>query len=176
MENARVGQIMIPLGELPQIPYWFTLRQAMAEMDRTWMSHGQHQKYHPWLLLVFNAQNQLLGYVGHQEIMKGLKPALMSDQSVHGEKNFSVKADPNLLKMSFNVDKAQVELREQIERTVVEFMLPIDATVEFDDYVLQAVSFMIDKRMGVIPVVRDNIVVGVLFALDVLGEITRAVI
>ena len=34
MELKRAGEMMIPLDEYVSIPYWFTLRQAMAEMEK----------------------------------------------------------------------------------------------------------------------------------------------
>ena len=33
MEDTHVRDIMIPLDNYPHIPYWFTLRQAMVEMQ-----------------------------------------------------------------------------------------------------------------------------------------------
>jgi len=40
METKRAGDIMIPLDEYPHIPYWFTLRQATSELDKSEVEIG----------------------------------------------------------------------------------------------------------------------------------------
>ena len=35
METKRAGEIMIPLEQYPHVPYWFTLRQVIAELEKS---------------------------------------------------------------------------------------------------------------------------------------------
>lgn len=177
MSRKTVFELMHSLNEFPHIPYWFSLRQAMAEFDRAQAAcTGAPDKRLPWLVLVFDAKNQLLGFVRRREIMQGLRPALLDKPIGNGDKLADLKSDPNLINLSFDYDKALAELRHQIERPIVEFMAPVDVTIDANDYVLQAIYLMIDRRVSYLPAVQDGAIVGMLYALDVLEEVTRLVI
>jgi predicted transcriptional regulator len=176
MELKRAGDIMIPLGMFPYIPYWFTLRQAMAEMDRA-EADKTKPKHVPWIILVFTAQNELIGMVRRREILRGLRPDILGGQpNALEEKLFDVKMDPNLIEMSFSYEKALIRLRKQIERPISDFMTPIEATVNYEDGVLRAIYQMVDKNLSFVPVVQEDHIVGVVYAVDALKEITKLLI
>jgi hypothetical protein len=182
MEMKRVGEIMIPLEKFPHIPYWFTLRQALAELDRAESEtlnkacEGGGTTCLPWVIMIFSAQNELLGMLNRQDLLNGLRPDLMSNQPNHREKLFDVKVDPDLVTMSFNCDKAMAALRRQIERPVSDFLSPIETTAGHGDYILQTVHKMIDRNLSLIPVVQDGRIAGVVYALDALREMTKLLI
>jgi CBS-domain-containing membrane protein len=169
------GEIMIPLERFPQLPYWFTLRQAMAELDRVvddvMKRHCPHCPCR--LVLVFNAQNQLLGILRQQDILRGLKPAILAgDAQRHTESLFDVKVDPNLYKF-YGGHRALTMLHEQTERPIGDFARPIEVLLNYDDDLLQAVALMIDEDLDFIPVQRDNRIAGIVTVLDVLQETTK---
>lgn len=171
METKCVGDIMMPLEAFPYIPYWFTLRQALAEMEDAGVKRP-NEKPMPWLILVFSARNQLLGIVRQREILEGLKSSVVSERL----KNYypagaEATADFNLFRLGFSAERAIQELRSQFERQIVEFMIPIRATVDHDDSVLLAIYLMIDRSLTFVPVVRDGQIVGLVYAEDVLHEV-----
>jgi len=53
MEMSTVEELMVPLSHYPHIPYWFTLRQAIAEMDRAEIVVNDRHSF-ARLLLVFD--------------------------------------------------------------------------------------------------------------------------
>jgi CBS domain-containing protein len=169
------GEIMIPLDRFPQLPYWFTLRQAMAELDRVADDTAKH--YHPCgVVLVFNAQNHLLGILRQQDILRGLKPNILAQQSNHhAQKLFDVKVDPNLYRFCGG-DRVWSMLREQIERPIGDFARPIEVMLNYDDNLLQTIGLMIDQDLDFIPVLRDDRIAGILTMLDVLKETTKLLI
>ncbi len=69
---------MIPLDEYPHIPYWFTIRQAMAEMEKTEVGI-EDRKSLPRQVLVFNESYELLGMVRRRDILRGLEPEFLAD-------------------------------------------------------------------------------------------------
>jgi CBS domain-containing protein len=171
MKRAR--EVMIPLERFAYIPYWFTLRQAMAELQREGAERAPGERL-PWMILVFSAQNKLLGMVRRREIMRGLMPdiARCQDRS-YGAESLRVNMPTDLYKMSFSEEQIIESLRVQIERPISEFMLPIEVTVDYDDYLIHAAYVMIDKDLSFVPVVKEGSVVGIIDAVRVLGEIVK---
>ena len=62
MNLYRAGDIMIPLNKYPHIPHWFTMRQALAEMEHTELEIGGRGSL-PRVVLVFDEEYALLGIV-----------------------------------------------------------------------------------------------------------------
>ena len=169
MEMKCAGEIMIPLEAFPYIPYWFTLRQALAEVEVAETRQASDKRL-PWMILVFSAQNQLLGIVRRQEILQGLRPSLRGKLRSHHPDLSDFIADLDLYRLEFSPPKAVAELRNQIERPIIEFMSPIQATLEYDDYVLLAIYLMVDRGLSFVPVIKDKQIVGILYAEDALHE------
>lgn len=171
MDTKCVGDIMIPLEMFPYIPYWFTLRQALAEWEDVWTKRADKRPI-PWLILVFSAKNQFLGIVRQRDVLQGLRPSLAPEKV----KDFYTTGDDggtdlNLYRLGFTPQKAIQELRGQLDRQIIEFMVPIQVTIEYDDHALLAIYLMIDRNLTFIPVVKDGQIVGLVYAEDVLHEI-----
>jgi CBS-domain-containing membrane protein len=166
----RAGEIMIPLENFPHIPFWFTLRQAMAELERA-ESDPLRPKNVPWVILVFDAQYKLLGIVRRRDILQGLMPNILDGRcGNYPGKLLEVQVDPRLYEMSFNADHVIRRFREQIEKPVSSFMSPIEVTVDDDENIIPAIYQMIGKNLSFIPVLRQGHFVGMLYAMDVLQE------
>ena len=73
MDLKRAGDLMIPLDKYPHLPYWFTLRQAIAEMEKSELEI-QGRKSLPRLVLVFDETYKLLGMVRRRDLLRGLEP------------------------------------------------------------------------------------------------------
>lgn len=175
MKMKPCGEVMIPLERFPQLPYWFTLRQAMAELDRA-VEDKTKLRCGCGVVLVFSAQNQLLGILRQEDILRGLKPDILAENAQrHAEKLFDVKVDPNLYKFC-NGERALNLLREQIERPIGDFARPIDVMLNCDDDLLPTIGLMIDRDLDFIPVLRDNRIAGILSTLDVLQEVTKLLV
>ncbi len=171
MDTKRIGDIMIPLEAFPYIPYWFTLRQALAEWEDVWMKRA-NQRPIPWLILVFSAKNQLLGIVRQKEVLQGLRPSIVPERV----KDFYTTGsgggtDLNLYRLGFTPQKAVQELRNQLDRQIIEFMVPIQATIDYDDHALLSIYLMIDRDLTFVPVVKDEKIVGLVYAEDVLHDV-----
>ncbi len=174
MIMKSAGEIMLPLELFPYIPYWFTLHQALAELEE-FESAPNRPKSLPWIILLFNAQSEFLGLVQRQDILRGLRPNA-ADILRGSYPSFSNStADPNLSRLSFSPERALQELKTQIDHQMVEFMTPFKITVDFDDPALLAIYIMIDYDLAFVPVVKAGQIVGILYVEDALKEVISAV-
>ncbi len=68
-------------------------------------------------------------------------------------------------------DAGEDGIRTRAGRLVKEFMIPIKATIDHDDHLMKAMCEMVDQNTSLLPVLRDDTVVGVVRSVDVLSEI-----
>jgi CBS domain-containing protein len=157
--------LMIPLEDYPHIPYWFSLRQAMAIVrEATVKFEGS---FEPRAVLVFDEKYQLMGILTLRDIIKGLEPRFLQETSL-------VKGDPSLAVLMG--DLFGPNIKEQSQIAVSEVMSSIKATVNAGDSLPKALSSMIKENVGLIPVMQDNKVMGMLRLSDLFGEISRVVL
>lgn len=174
MENVRVSDIMIPLDNYPHIPYWFTLRQAMVEMQN-FQLEVDGKKSLPRVVLVFDEAYQLLGTARRRDIMRGLEPPfLVSKTRKYRMKLFDIDVDPNLSELSY--DKMVEAIRKQAERPISDVMQPIVATIGHEDHLMRAVSAFVEHDISLIPVLGDGKVVGVVRTVGVFNQLAKVIL
>jgi len=170
MNDKLVQDIMVSLEEYTCIPDTHTLRQAIEEM-----SNVQIQRYKqtslPRVALVFDERfSKLLGMLRRRDIMRGLEPRFLVAGSLeYQRKLFNVEIDPNLSELSY--DKIIAHIRKRANIQVSEFMSPIKATINHDDHLIKAIYEMVDQNTSLLPVLKDDHIVGVVRSVDVLNEI-----
>jgi len=171
MEMKRAGDIMIPLDDYPHLPYWFTLRQATAELEKSEVEiHGR--KSLPRAVLIFDEKYQLMGMARRRDIMRGLEPEFLLGRPIESRKTlFDVKVDPNLSELSY--DKLLQGMRRQGQRPISEVMRPIVTTVDFEDHLVKVIYEMVDRGLSILPVLKDGKVVGVVRSVDAFHEIAE---
>src|SRR5574340_1632476 len=86
-DTKRVNELMIPLEDYPHIPYWFTLRQAMAIVREAAVKF--EGSFEPRAVLVFDEKYQLMGMLTLRDIIKGLEPRFLRETGL-------IKMDPSL--------------------------------------------------------------------------------
>jgi predicted transcriptional regulator len=165
---------MIPLDEYPHIPYWFSLRQTIAELEGSVIETSGTSSLPRWVL-VFDEKYRLMGTVRRRDILRGLEPGFLAARPVEARKNlFDIKTDPNL--SEFSSDKLIAGMRKQAERPVSEVMRPIKTTVAHDDHLIKVIYEMVDNNVSMIPVLKNDRVVGVVRTTDVLHEVVSVLI
>jgi CBS-domain-containing membrane protein len=169
MEMKRAGDIMIPLDEYPHLPYWFTLRQATVELEKSEVEIDGRKSL-PRAVLIFDEKYQLMGMARRRDIMRGLEPEFLMGRPVESRKTlFDVKVDPNLSEFSY--DKLLKGIRRQAERPIGDVMRPILATVDFEDHLVKVIYEMVDRGLSILPVLKEGRVVGVVRSVDAFREI-----
>jgi CBS domain-containing protein len=163
--EKKVKDLMIPLEDYPHIPYWFTLRQAMAIVREAAIKF--EGSFEPRAVLVFDEKYQLLGILTLRDIIRGLEPRFLKETDL-------IKADPSLTVL-FG-DLFGPNMKEQSQKPVSEVMSPIKITVGAQDNVVKALYLMIKKNVGLMPVMEDNKVIGMVRLSDLFNEISRIVL
>ena len=163
--DKTVKDLMIPLEDYPHIPYWFTLRQAMAIIREA--SIKFEGSFEPRAVLVFDEKYQLMGMLTLRDIIKGLEPRFLKETNL-------VKMDPSLTVLLG--DLLGPNLKEASQRPVSEVMSPIQATVDGDAPIVKALYVMIKENVGLMPVIQDNKVAGMIRLSDLFGEIAQLVL
>ena len=167
MSNTkRVKELMIPLEDYPHIPYWFTLRQAMAIVREANIKF--EGSFEPRAVLVFDEKYQLMGILTLRDIIKGLEPRFMHETAL-------VKSDPNLALLMG--DLFGPGLKEASQKPVSEVMSPIKVTVQGERPHCQGrLPDDQGKRRGMMPVIQDSKVAGMIRLSDLFKEISDMVL
>ena len=157
--------LMIRLEDYPHIPYWFSLRQAMAIVrEATLKFEGS---FEPRAVLVFDEKYQLMGILTLRDIIIGLEPKFLQEAGL-------IKMDPSLTVLMG--DFFGPKMKEQSQRAVSEVMSPIKITVKASDPISKPLYLMIKETVGLVPVVQGGRVVGMLRLSDLFGEISKLVL
>jgi len=164
-EPKKVKDLMIPLEDYPHIPYWFTLRQAMAIVREA--SIKFETTFEPRAVLVFDEKYQLMGMLTLRDIIKGLEPRFLHETAL-------VKADPSLAVLLG--DLFGPGLKEASQKPVSEVMSPIRVTVQGSDPISKAIFLMIKENVGMMPVIQDSKVAGMIRLSDLFKEISDMVL
>lgn len=164
-EGKKVKDLMIPLEDYPHIPYWFTLRQAMAIVREA--SIKFEGSFEPRAVLVFDEKYQLMGMLTLRDIIKGLEPRFLHETAL-------IKADPSLTVLMG--DLLGPGLKEASQKPVSEVMSPIKVTVEGEAPVSKALFLMIKENVGMMPVLMDKKVAGMIRLTDLFKEISDIVL
>lgn len=164
-DTKSVRELMIPLEDYPHIPYWFTIRQAMAIVREAAIKF--EGSFEPRAVLVFDEKYQLMGMLTLRDIIKGLEPRFMHETAL-------VKADPNLTVLMG--DLFGPGMREASQKPVSEVMSPIKVTIAGDDPIAKAVFVMIQENVGAMPVIQDSKVAGMIRLSDLFTEISNLVL
>ena len=174
MGFKKAGEFMIPLDEYPHIPYWFTLRETIAELESVELEIRGRKSLPRWVL-VFDEKYQLMGTVRRRDILRGLEPEFLVGKPLNVRKNlFDVHIDPELSELSF--DKMQEGMRKQAGRRVSDVLIPIKITVDYHDHIIKVIYEMVDNNVSMIPVLKDKKVVGVVRSVDLLHEVVSIVL
>jgi CBS domain-containing protein len=158
-------QLMIRLEDYPHIPYWFTLRQAMAIVREAAVKF--EGSFEPRAVLVFDEKYQLMGILTLRDIIIGLEPRFLQETGL-------IKMDPSLTVLLG--DFFGPKIKEQSQRVVSEVMSPIKITVNAEDPFTKPLYLMIQGNVGLAPVMQGGKVVGMLRLSDLFGEIAKIVL
>jgi CBS domain-containing protein len=161
----KVKELMIHLEDYPHIPYWFTLRQAMAIVREAAIKF--EGTFEPRAVLVFDEKYQLMGILTLRDIIRGLEPRFLKETEL-------IKMDPSLTVLMG--DLFGPGMKEQSQKPVSEVMSPIKVTVDANDPIVKALYLMIKENVGLMPVMDAKKVAGMIRLSDLFNEISKAVL
>jgi len=163
--KKKVREAMISLKDYPHIPHWFNLRQAVAIVRESAIKFAG--VFEPRVVLVFNEKYQIVGLLTLRDLLKGLEPGFLKESEL-------VKVDPALAVVMG--DLFGPGMRKQAERPVSEVMGPIKVSVQAEDSMVKALFLMIHENVGMMPVMEDNRVLGMVRLTDLFLEVSQAIL
>ena len=153
--KKKVKDLVIPLSDYPHMPYWGTLREAIAQLNVAYEA-GHHT------VLVFDEAYKLVGMLLQKDMLKGLEPKFAK----HYEDGVPILWD----------DLLESGSEKQLARPIKEFMSQATATIDAEDSILKASHIMLNEDAYLLPVMEGDKLIGVVRMGDVFHEITNAVL
>ena len=170
MKLFRARDMMIPLDKYPHMPHWFTMRQALAEMEHTEFDVGGRKSL-PRVVLVFDEEYSLLGIVRRRDILRGLEPGFLSKVLSESERweeetgQRDKETTARVLEM----------IKDRAERPISDVMMRLETTVDIDDTIIAIANKIVDNNVSLLPVLEDGKVVGVVRTVEILHEVAKVV-
>ncbi|MEJ5287140.1 MAG: hypothetical protein CH6_1215 [Candidatus Kapaibacterium sp.] len=171
MKFKTAEEIMIPLYKYPNIPKWFTIRQAIQLIQHFTINVNGKESL-PRSVFVTDEGNQVVGMIRRRDILRGLEPHGFFGRKAHHPKLYvEIEPDLNLIEVAY--DHLCNRCLKQADEPVEKYMTPIEHTLNYDDHLLKII-YMIDiTGLSHLPVVKNNEVIGVVRTVEVLGEIAK---
>lgn len=174
MRNIRAGDVMIDLEKYPHVPYWFSLRQAMAEFEGSAIETGGQVSL-PRVLLVFDEKYNLMGMLRRRDILRGMEPKILSQMSDEERlEMFDSAKDPDFSRVPF--DEILKGIENQAEQEIGDYMIPIETAVDFNDHIFTVIYEMNFQDTYLLPVLKDGTLVGVVRTVDAFRKIAEYMI
>lgn len=163
--KRKVREVMIPLKKYPHVPQWFTLRQAVAIVRES--SFECAGAFEPRTVLVFDEKHRLVGILTLRDLLKGLEPGFMQEREMR-------KTDPSL-----QIEEGELlgpGMKKQAGKPVAEVMSPVRVTINAEASLAKAIFVMVRENVGMMPVMEEDQVVGMVRLTDLFLEASQAIL
>ena len=169
MTPKTARHVMVPLDDYPHAFDTQTLREAVKLLETREIRFGG-QVSMPRILLVFDANNQLLGVARRRDILRGLEPDFHSElETTHPEAHIKTEIDPNLSDLAG--DDISERLEHRLEKPLGEVVRELQGRVNADDSLMKVVRELVGEDSHIAAVLDDGDVIGVVRTLDVLRAV-----
>jgi len=172
-ERKNMVDIMTPIEQYIHVPFWHSIRQAMAALARG--PQKEECSSPNRVVLVFDNAYNLVGAVRRLNLLKGLEPSFLHTEEKEDSKmHFSIKDDVSL--SIVDDDKMEHNIKRRSERPIEDVMEPIQETLDENDTLTKAVFKMAKVPVGVIPVLSENSVVGIVTVDELFKAVSEIVV
>lgn len=171
VKEKVVKDVMFDVFGYPHIPYWFTTKNAMDIIRKSFLE--SESCIRPMAVLVFDQQYNLMGLVTIRNILMALEPKTIKTVTIK-DADVSALDEDGLL--NFESKMFYEEMKRLAEKPVNEIMTPVKTFVSPDDSVIKAAFLMLRHNITILPVLEDaKKLVGVVRLTDVFKEICHIV-
>lgn len=167
--EKKVKDVMVGVFEYPHIPYWFTIRQAIGIIRKSFIEN--EKSVFPYVIFIFNEKYDLLGTVTPFEIIKGLEPKIKPFSI--GDADVVYIDEESLTEVEAGLFSS--EAKGLSEKPVSEIMVPAKIFVSSNASVVKAAFMMVHYNLEVLPVLDNKKFVGVVRMTEVFNEISKIV-
>ena len=174
MINKTAIELMIPVSKYPIVSINDTLLDAIEEMDNIQIESAGRMAL-PRVVLVFNHGTELVGVLRRRDIFQGLESEyLVNNPTPHQRNWFDIHIDPNLSELS--VSASFHSFKKNAMRKVKDIMVPIAHTIEHSDHAMKIISLMVEYNVSIIPVTKEQRIIGVVRSADVMHYIAHEIL
>jgi len=157
-DSKVVKDVLTGIFEYPHVPYWFTIGQAIRIVKVSFLSTKKYPD--PMAILVFDEKYNLMGTLTLKDILRGLEPRLMEEES-------SLSWDTIFTK----------ESKVLAEKPVSDIMVPTKFFIETHDPVTKAAYLMLHHNLVLLPVLEDKKkFVGLIRIIEIFDAISNSII
>lgn len=169
-ESKKVRDVMVDVFEFPHIPHWFTIKQAIGIIKKSFIE--AEKCIFPQVVMVFDEKYNLMGTFTPRDIIKGLesrlKPVSIKDADI-------AYVDENAM-VTFEASMFAEESKKLAEKPVSEIMVPAKTFVSPEDTVLKAAFLMSHHNLTVLPVLENKKLVGLVRMIEAFDELSNTVL
>ncbi len=165
----QVRDIFIHLADFPHIAQDASIREAFAVLQKQHLTAGWRFRH----LLVFDAQETLVGILGIRDLLRALMPDYL--KATAAQHVFGALPDDTALSALWQ-DSFVAQCRQANEMRVEKHMAPVHDTVQLGDPLTRAAYLMISNGIDMLPVLDGEKVVGVVRIVDVFNQAATAVL
>ena len=153
--QKKLKDMIIPLSEYPHMPYWATLKEAVAQLNVAYDT-GHHT------VLVFDESYKLVGMLSQKDILKGLIPKFAE----HYSEGVPIQWE----------DLLEAGTEKRLDLPIKDFMCEAQKLADGDDNLLKGAYLLLQTQSNLLPVIKAEKLIGVVRIGDVFHEITNVVL
>lgn len=153
--HKKLKHLTIPLSEYPHMPYWATLKEAVAQLNLAYDT-GHHT------ILVFDEGYKLIGTLSQKDILKGLIPKFAE----HYAEGVPIQWE----------DLLEAGTAKRLDLPIKNFMCKVSTLAVGTDSLLKGAYLLLQVQSLLLPVMEADKLIGVVGMADVFHEITNAVL
>lgn len=174
LDNVRVKDVFITIEDYPNISLDAPIGHAIHIMHHM-LSH--EKKYRN--ILVLDDDDHLQGYLSLRDLIRAVGPEYLRKRKpdVKGNQPFNVEGfsqDLTSLSLLWEVDFT-AKLNNELKKPVLEYMTLMEDEVLLDDHISKCMYLMLQHDVIVLPVMEDDLVIGVVRMVDVFERIAVSV-
>jgi len=159
--EKKVKDIMIPIADYSSVSVNNTVKEAIAVLQKSFCNLDTGECHGHRSVLVFDDKNRLVGLLNFRALLLAIEPRFLK-----------MEGGPTLFKEGFFTERS----KEEAEKKVKDIMQPLELiTINIDDSLLKAVHLMLKHKLGTLPVLEGDMVVGMVRNNEVFNEIAKAV-
>jgi CBS domain-containing protein len=169
MIAKQVRDILVPLAEYPHIARDASVRDAFGKLRDTHQSAGWRFRN----LLVFDADDTLVGVLGIRDLLRALMPDYLKANL--GRHYSGSQGDDSALSIIWE-SSFEAKCAEVAEVSVERYMAPVLDTIPADAPLTRAAYLMVAHGVDMLPVLDGARVVGVVRIVDVFNQTAAEVL
>ena len=159
--EKKVKDIMIPIADYSSVSVNNTVKEAIAVLQKSFCNLDTGECHGHRSVLVFDDKNRLVGLLNFRALLLAIEPRFLK-----------MEGGPTLFKEGFFTERS----KEEAEKKVKDIMQHLELiTINIDDSLLKAVHLMLKHKLGTLPVLEGDMVVGMVRNNEVFNEIAKAV-